>query len=323
LMSDGSTWGGTGGYADIPTFIASNPGTDLPFTAWAIGKYDPYPISFLEEIEASDAFETARRGYAFCWATMAHEGTATPTAPIDRDGAFPNTAIAYRKDQFRLDLPYIAFSNSSINDTPGTATPTTNGLLDGDWLGCRNAGFVQNVTADTGSAFNFTVSNPWMAYSPTTIPQTTTVGTMTGSSTGSLALTSTAGWLSINYHPYALVGNAASPSTQEVVKFNSIGAGTINITTRGQFGTTAQSHGAGVEIRQLVTIPTGPNGGPYATMTVDMAIRRQQGGLVPTSCTVTPFGDSPAAGSLSFVGGIPLLTGVTINSGGATSVACS
>ena len=59
LMSDGSTWGGSGGYADTPSFIAANPGDDLPFTVWAIGKYDPYPVSFLEQIEAVAAFTSA------------------------------------------------------------------------------------------------------------------------------------------------------------------------------------------------------------------------------------------------------------------------
>jgi hypothetical protein len=329
LMFDGSTWGGTGGYADIPSSIASDPGTDIPFTVWSIGKYDPYPtaggvISFTQQLDAAAAFETARRGYAFCWSTMEHDAALTQV-PINRDGGSTETTIAYRKDKFRLDLAYIAFSNSSINDDPGDGTRGTNGLYTGDWLGCLNAGFVQNVTADTASAFDFTVSNPWMARSPTTIPQTTTVGTLTSSSTGTLALTSTVGWLSAGSHPYVLIGDAASPSTQELVKTSAAGSNSITITSsgRGYFGTTAQAHGAGVEVRQIVSQPTGPNGGPYATMTVDMAFRRMQGGLVPTSCTVTPFGDSPAAGSLSFLDGIPVLTGVTINSGGATSVACS
>jgi hypothetical protein len=326
LMSDGSTWGGSGGYADTPTFIAANEGDDLPFTAWAIGKYDPYPVSFLEQIEALAAFKSAHRGHAFCWATMEHESTASPIYAIDLDGLVNgggDAAVGYGKSLFRLDLPYIAFTSSSIDDNPGTNTPTANGLIDGDYLGCVNAGFKWTVTSDTSGAFNFTVSNAWMTRSPTTIPATTLSGSMASSGSGSVAVASTAGWLATGSNPYALVGGT------EVVKITSTASNTITFSTRGMFGTAAQSHASGQTIQQLVTKPTGPNGGPYATMTADVTPRRMQGFVKPNgttiNCTVTPFGGSPAGKTGTVVGahGVFTLTGITINSGGATSIACS
>ncbi len=316
-----SPFGGTGGYADMPAFIAANPGTDLPFTAWVIGKYDPYPVSFLEQLQAKDAFQSARRGHAFCWATMAHESGGSPEGLINRDAGSPDTTIAYTKPKFKLNLAYPAFSYSSIDDDPGTNTPTTNGLLDGDYAGCIGAGFTWAITADTSSAFSLTVGNPWMGRSPTVNPSTTTTGTMAASGTGTVTVASTAGWLATGAHPYVLVGD--TPATQEIIKITSTAGNVLTFSIRGLFGTTAQAHASGVAVTQISTRPTGPNGGPYSTMTTDIAFRRMQGGLVPSACTVTPFGGSPGAGSLSFLDGIPVLTGVIINSGGSTSIACS
>lgn len=326
LMADGSTWGGDGGYADAPGFIASNPGTDLPFTAWAIGKYDPYPVSFLEQIEARDAFTSAHRGFAFAWATMAHESSAYPIAAIDCDNLVNgggDAAVCYGKSLFKLNLPYIAFDSSSIDDNPGTNTPTGSGLLDGDYTGCINCGFKWTVSADTSSAFDFTVSNAWMTRSPTTFPASTTSATIASSGGGSVAVASTAGWLSVSSNFYVLVGGV------EVIKVTSTAGNTLTFTSRGLFGTTAQAHASGVSVVQLATKPTGPNGGPYTTMTANVTPRRIQNFIKPNgttiNCTVTPDGESPVAKSGSVVGdlGVFTLTGVTIKSSGVTTIACT
>ena len=321
LMSDGTTWGGSGGYADTPSFIAANPGTDLPFTAWNIGKYDPYPISFLEQIEAVAAFESAYRGYAFVWATMAHEGTAAGEGDINCDATTKDAAVCYSKPLFKLNLPYIAFGNSSINDNLGTNTPTANGLIDGDYVGCINCGFKWTVSSDTSGAFNFTVSNAWMTRSPTTIPLTTLTETMASSGSGTVAVTSSAGWQSTGLNPYALVGGT------EVVKISSTVGNVITFSSRGLFGTTAAAHSAGQTITQFISQPTGPNGGPYATMTADVTPRRRQNFLPANgstvTCTITPFGAGSTVQTPTVANGLFTLTGVTINAGGVTTATCN
>ncbi len=337
LMEDGTQWGCTGGtscgaYADIPTFMASNEGADLPFVGWWTAKYDSIGLaSFLEHIEATTALQSAHRGHAFVWSTLDHLLTSGGGI-IDCDGTSPfrDTTLCYNKSLFRLDLPYIAFSNSSIDDDLGTNTPTANGLLDGDPQGCVNCGFHWTVTTDTSSALNFTISNNWMTRAPTAPATTTTLGTVPSTGGGTVAVVDSSGWLSTGQNPYALIGNPLDPATQEVIKVSSASGNVITYTSgnRGWFGTTAKAHATGETITQFVTQPTGPNGGPYATMTVDVTPRRMQGFVKPDGtvvhCVVTPFGDAQIdkVGTVIGTGGVFTITGVPINSTGVTSFAC-
>src|SRR4051812_14451813 len=139
LLFDGTAWGGPGGYADSPGFVASNVGDDLPFTVWQTSKDDPLP-PWQDQIDAAAAFESARRGYAVCWFMGLHDTLAPTRGLIDRDWSGADTSIAYNKAKFALNTPYPAFSNSSINDAMGSARDGV-GLFDGDHNGCKNAGF--------------------------------------------------------------------------------------------------------------------------------------------------------------------------------------
>ena len=168
-----------------------------------------------------------------------------------------------------------------------------------------------------------------MDRSPTFYPTTTTSGTIASSGGGTVAVASTTGWLSPGTHQYALVGDDASPSTQEVVAITADTGNNITFTSRGMFGTTAQSHASGVAIKQLILTPTGPNGGPYSTMTADVTPRRIQNftkgktdGQV-ISCDITPNGGSLTTQTPTVANGHFTLTGVIINATGATSIACS
>ena len=231
LMADGSTWGGSGGYADIPGFIASDPSMDLPFTAWIISKDDPYPAGFIEQIEAKDAFQSARQGHAFCWDMGQHD--VNGIGVIDRDGSGADIPVAYGKGLFKLNLPYIATSNSSIDDNPGTGVRDGSGVYDGDYVGCVNAGFAWTVTSDTAGAFNFTIDNNFMDRAPTTQAQTTLTGTIASSGSGAVTVTDASGFLSVSggNNVYALVNGT------EIIKITSIVGNTINYSSRGQLGT--------------------------------------------------------------------------------------
>ncbi len=322
-MQDGSTWGGTGGYADIPGWIAANPAEDLPFTAAFISKDDPYPSGFSDFISAITAFQAAHQGHAFCWDMGQHD--VNGIGVIDRDGPAADTSVAYSKASFKLTLPYIATSGSSIDDTPGTGARNGSGVYDGDYVGCVNAGFAWTVSSDTSGAFNFTIDNNFMDRSPTTQAQTTLSGSIASSGSGAVTVADASGFLSVGggNNVYALVNGT------EIIKITSIVGNTINYSSRGQLGTSAGAHSSGETIKQLASQPTGPNGGPYATMTVDVTPRRIQGftkgktdGQIP-SCNITPFGGSLTTQTPTVANNIFTLTGVIINSGGATTIACS
>jgi hypothetical protein len=323
---DGQQWGGSGGYVDMPTFIAANAGDDLPVAIWMTSKDDSFSL-FSDHLSALSSFQSARRGHAFVWFMGQHDTGYPARNVIDCDWTSPNTAQCYHKADFKLNVPYIAFANSSIDDNPGTATRNSAGLMDGDYTGCKNCGFHASVTTDTAGSLVFTVSNSWMGLSPTVFASTTITGSMAASGSGSVGLTSTSGFLTANAsgNNYFLIGTGAGA---EVVQATWSGT-TLNFTGRGLLGTAGRTHNAGDPIVQLTSQPTGPNGGPYSSMTVDMTPRRMQGFIKPNgtviNCTATPFGGSPVGKSGTVTGdsGVFTLTGVPINVGGATSVSCS
>ena len=162
---------------------------------------------------------------------MEHESTASPLVAIDIDGLLNgggDAGAAYSKASFKLNLPYIGFGNSSIDDNPGTNTPTANGLIDGDYLGCINAGFKWTVTSDTSGRVQFH-------------GQQRVDGALADDAAGDDAVRDDGilrlglgrgrvehgGWLSTGSNPYALVGGT------ELVKITSTAANTITFSTRG------------------------------------------------------------------------------------------
>ena len=322
-MADGTTWGGTGGYADVPSFVASSPGTDLPFADWQYSSNDAY-TTVGEQLQAMAAFESAHRGYAAVWFMGAHDTGFTARGAIDCDWSGHDDAICYRKDKLKLGQPYIAFSNSSINDNPGTGGTLPNGMRDGSWAGGKNIGFTWNVTSDTAGGFNFTVGNAYMGRPPTAHPSTTLTGSIASSGTGTVTVTDGSVFNTIGVgtgNVYFLVGGT------EIIQMASRSGNTLTLGARAQLGTGASAHSPGETIQQIKTQPTGPDGGPYATMTADVTPRRVQSfkpsnGTVLT-CTITPFGAGPSTQNPTVTNGLFTLTGVTINAGGATSVSCA
>jgi hypothetical protein len=327
-FADGSSWLN---YVNFPTAVQANPGDDMPFFGIQIAKDDTNmaasgPQSFAQDIEAINALQAAHRGHALTFFVGGHDTGFSNMGAINCDWSGAIAGVCYNKSQFALNLPYIATSSSSIDDNMGTATRDAAGILDGDSIGCINCGFTWTVTTDTSGAFNFTLGNTWMARSPTTIPATTISGSMTNVATVVALTSATFGGnvLNVGANPYFKIGSGA---TAEIVTASSISGGNLNIVSRGQFGSTAQAHSASDPIIQYPAEPTGPNGGPYASMTVNVTPRRVQSfiksdGYV-VSCTVTPFGGSPVTKTGTVASGLFPLSGITINSGGTTSLACS
>jgi hypothetical protein len=326
-FADGTTFGGTGGWADMPTFIAANPGTDLPVTTWTISKDDANlsnsgPASFQEELDALAAFQSAKRGHFFVWNMGAHDTTGMGAINCDSDTT-PDNGVCYSRSLFKLNLPYLAFSSSSIDDNPGTATRDAFGVMDGASVGCINCGFTWNITTDTTGAFNFTVGNNWMSRSPTISPQTTLTGSIASSGTGTVTVTDGSVFQSVagTQNIYFLVGGT------EIIKVTSRSGNTLTYNGRGALGTNPLAHSSGEAITQYISQPTGPNGGPYGSMTGDVTPRRRQA-FLPTngaivSCIVTPFGGSPSTLTPTVADGLFTLPVVPINATGITSVACS
>ena len=219
--------------------------------------------------------------------------------------------------------PISRLANSSIDDNPGTAATTANGLFDGDYSGCVNCGFTWNFTTDNSGTLAFTVDNIWMDKTPTANPQTTTTGTIASSGGGTVTVTDGSVFQSTSTYPYFLIGGT------EVVAVTSVSGNNVTYATRGLFGSTAQSHSSGQTIMQFVNKTTGPNGGPYSSMTADITPRRLQGFVksngTTINCTVTPNGEGAVSKSGTVVGtnGVFTITGIKINASGATSVTCS
>lgn len=323
LTSWGERWGGPGGYADTQAFVASNPGQDLPFIGWWKTYEDGKGSMISEDIRASDAFTSAHRGFAWSFTHGGHNTGGDHYGVIDCDfGSFSVVGLCYGKNLFKLNLPYIAFSNSSIDDDPGTNTPGVNGLIDGDLSGCINCGNKWTVSIDTPTALVFTVDNVWMDRAPTVHPQTTLAGSIPADGAGSVTVTngSILNVANTAQNPYALIGGT------EIIQMSSIVGNTANYIYRGMLGTQKSAHAAGETFLQIKTQPTGPVRGPFSTMTADLTPRRVQNfkpaNGATVTCTVTPFGSSAVTKTATVAATIWTLTGITINATGVTSVSC-
>jgi hypothetical protein len=319
LLRDGTVWGGNGGYADIPNYIATHVG-ELPWYGWGTGKHDSFG-PWTDHLAGLAAFKAAKRGFAFGWHSGAHETSTSPIQGIEwESGSATTRAWCYSKSLFALNKSYPAFLNSSIDDDPGTGT-LTGGEYDGDILGMINAGFTWTTPSDTTNGWSTSIGNNFMARSPTTIPQTTLALPLTATAT-SLQVTSNTGFPSTGANFDARIGN-------EQIRVNTIPATTTwSSITRGLNGTTAASHLAGDAVRQSVKVPTGPNRGPFTTMTVDVVVRNVQSfPRTPGTSfnyTYTPFGGTAVTGSGTLdSSGVARVNGVVINSSGGTSFALS
>jgi hypothetical protein len=327
-LPDGAAWGGTGGYTDLFAVIA-----DLdeyfPPVYYGANKYDtsilaPAEFQFQHQLDALDALQTSRRPHAFAWSLGNHD--VDPNAVFDCDKSGAVAAECQSKASLRLDRAVFAFSNSSIDDDPGTATMNADYIMDGVHAGVINAGFQWTVTTDTAGSFIGTVDNTYMENSQTTVRQTTLTEAMTATDVATAidvadGTVFTAGSANRNFiiGGKEIVHVASNNST-------SITLGATLSTHRGRFGTTAQTHSIGATVLQAIDIPTGPTGGPYTTMTVDIALWNLQGGAWGSkTCVFTPNGGSPTAPITPTIlsNGVPLFTGVTINASGATAIACS
>src|SRR3954447_22690119 len=150
-LYDGSTWGGDGNYADTLTLFTASPGSDLPVMMYLGTKNDPFAV-WVDQITAKSTFQSAHRGHGFVWSMGLHDTNAPVFGLLSCDFATRDTSVCYNKSLFKLNTPYLATSNSSIDDNPGTGATTANGLFDGDYSGCVNCGFTWNFTTDSSGA---------------------------------------------------------------------------------------------------------------------------------------------------------------------------
>lgn len=323
-LPDGLAWGGTGGYVDLFSVIAD---LSQPFqpTYWGANQYDVSilstpAISWGHQLDALAAFQSSRRAHGFAWTPGSHEFTPNRVFDCEEGGA--PTGVCIPKTLLRLDRSYMGFSNSSIDDDIGTETFNINNVVDGDPVGCINCGFRWTITTDTAGSFVGTIDNTWMDLSPTAQP-TTTLTANIGSASGGGTVTVTDGsvFISPSNNNMLLVGGT------EFMTITSVAGNTVTYSSlRGRLGTTAQTHASGETITQYMAAPTGPNGGPYSTMTTDVALWNLQGGAWGAkTCVFTPNGGSPTAPQTPTIlsNGVPLFTGVVINASGATAIACS
>lgn len=322
--SDGTRWGGDGGYVDSFNYVTANPGVDLPVAVWSVSTHDGY-VLWPDHITMVASMQSAKRGHAHVFFRGEHD-TTSARGLVDCDLNSPYDLNAcYRKTDFRLDRPYPAFTGSSIDDDMGTGALLANGMPDGDDSGCINCGFRWSFSNDSLPNLAFTVSNAYMGLTPPAPKTTTTTASMLATG-NTITVTNGAVFSNLFVNFYMLIGNTAAD--QEAVKVSSVTGNTVTIANRGMLNTTAKTHNSNVNIRQLVTQPTAPNGGPFSSMTVNITPRRLQVfkrsvGTV-LSCTYTPFGESAVSRTPTVdANGLFTLTNVKINSGGSTAIACS
>ncbi|MGD9613855.1 MAG: hypothetical protein AB7H90_01510 [Alphaproteobacteria bacterium] len=322
LLPDGTPWGGDGNYADTINLITSNLADDLPVVHWGATVYDGSIGTIGEtmqwQIEALNAFRTAdTRGFGFVWTVGFHDREAMMGVFSCDETAADSACVPWSKLQ--LDLAYPAFNNSSIDDDPGTGTLGADGIMDGDPIGCVNCGFTWNVVSDTAGSFEITIDNDWLGKSPT--PRETTLASeLASGASGPMTVTDGSVFASASANPYFVVG---PPGSQEIFNVTSVSGNTVNFAARGMWTTNPLTHAAGATVRQYMTQPTAPNGGPYASMTVDVALRRVQHPWNGKTCTITPHGGSAIPVTPTMVSGIPTFDDVPINASGATTLACN
>lgn len=324
LTDTGAVWGGTGGTADIPTYLAQNPGDDIPVAIWVNQPKDGY-AAWADNLTAVSALQTARRGHAFAWTigTNPHNTGGVQGGLIICDGPGKDATICYSKSDFKLNAPYPAFSNSSIDDNMGTGVDQANGYPDGDFSGCINCGFSWNFSSDTPSVLAFTVDNAWMNRLPNPPATTTLTGDISSSGGGTVNVADGSVFRPIGEGNFFIVNNS------ELIQITSVSGNQVTYTTRGVYGTPVAGHSNGETIRQAFFKPTGPNAGPFSTMTVDITPRRMQSFKKATgatvTCDVTPDGNSTVQKTGNVVGsnGVFTITGITINATGPTSITCS
>src|SRR5262249_36240808 len=155
-----------------------------------------------------------------------------------------DTSVCYNKSLFKLNTPYLATSNSSIDDNPGDGNKFANGLFNGDYNGCVNCGFTWNFTTDTAGALAFTVDNTWMDKTPTANPQTTLTGTIAASGAGTVTVADGSVFQAPSTYQYFLVGGT------EVVNVTNVSGNNVTFTGRGIFNTATAAHGSGQTIMQ-------------------------------------------------------------------------
>ena len=311
------TWG------NMPAFIASDPGTDLPAAFWFNAKDDG---PFSQQLQADAAFKGAHRGYAWVWNTSHHDQSATNI--VDCTSGAAVAASCHQQSWYKLNKPYLAFDGSSIDHDPGTGHRNAFGLLDGDVTGGINLGFNWKVSADTPGAFNFTVGNTWMTQPKTPEPTTRTTAAVTKTDTvihlqdpSVFINANSAGSFRNDFYLIDSTEIVRAPSTTAVQ------GNDLTQLQRGQLGTAALEHGSGATVRQYMRQPSGPPNGAVSTMTVNITPRRMQNFIrangVSVSCKVTPFGGNPSTVNMTVTNKIFTLPAVRINSSGVTTVNCS
>jgi len=142
LMSDGDTHYVT--RQNTVNWVQSRGcGAPLPFIGWGIGRNDGY-ATWQEQVDMVNALKACRYGFAFDWNNGTHS-----------DG--PAAALIVSKQYrttFLKNASYPAFTNSSLDNNPGSGSPT-----DGDLSGCINCGFTWASVTDTQTAWSASISN--------------------------------------------------------------------------------------------------------------------------------------------------------------------
>lgn len=157
---DGTVWGGTGGWTDLPTYIASAT-VDLCPMLMVNSKNDSF-AKWANAVDAANAFQSGHQFYALAWNSDIHTSAPPPNHTLWKQfsafsGGALNLAYAYDEAWFKTNVALPVFSNSSFNDD-----------LSADAVGCHECGWQWTSTADTASHISFTYQNNWMALSPGT-----------------------------------------------------------------------------------------------------------------------------------------------------------
>jgi hypothetical protein len=128
---------------DMVNYVTSSK-DDLPFYAWSIGRHDSF-APWKDQVDFVRALEKAHRGFAFAWNDGGHGDGTQPMATLLK---------YYPPTKFARNLSYPAFSNSSLDNNPGSGQPE-----EGDKEGGINLGFRWSALADTNGQWQVDLSN--------------------------------------------------------------------------------------------------------------------------------------------------------------------
>jgi hypothetical protein len=125
------------------SYVREHCGDTIPFIGWGIGRNDGY-ASWQEQVDMINVLKSCRQGFAFYWNGGGH-GDGPAAARV---------ILTQYETRFARNISYPAFTNSSLDDNPGSGDPAQ-----GDLAGCINCGFTWTDVHDAAELWSANLSN--------------------------------------------------------------------------------------------------------------------------------------------------------------------